>query len=279
MLLATVLLSLMHALVRHVGSDMHPFEVSFFRNLFGLLAVLPLVLRNGVKSLRTRHPGLQALRSVLGVMAMLSWFYALTVVPIAQATALSFTNVIFASIGAALILSETMRARRWTAVCLGFTGALIILRPGFEQISLGMLLVVGSSVAWGMAMVVIKKLSRTDSVVSIVAWMAINLTILSSIPALFVWTWPTWQELFWLTLVGALGTGGHLAMTNALKLADTSTIMPLDFARLLWASIIGYFAFSEIPDVGTWLGGAIIIASATYLIIREAQLGRATIRN
>ncbi len=276
MLLATIVLTMMHALVRFVGSDLHPFEVGFFRNLFGLIAVLPLVMRNGLKSLYTRHPGLQLFRSVLGVTAMLSWFYALTVVPIAQATALSFTAVIFASIGAALILGEVMHIRRWTAVCLGFVGAFIILRPGFQQVTAGMLLVLGSSVAWGMAMVVVKRLSRTDPVVSIVAWMAISLTVFSFVPALTVWTWPSWQQLFWLGLVGAFGTTGHLAMTSALKLADTTTLMPLDFTRLLWASVIGYFAFHEIPDVWTWIGGGIIIASASYLIFRETRVDSAS---
>ena len=274
MLIASIVLTIMHALVRHIGSDMHPFEVSFFRNLFGLIAVMPLVLRSGIKSLYTRHPGLQLLRAVLGVSAMLSWFYALSIVPIAQATALSFTAVIFASVGAAVVLREKMHVRRWTAVCLGFVGAFFILRPGFQEVSFGMMLVLGSSVAWGMAVVVVKRLSRTDPVVSIVAWMAISLTVFSFVPALYVWTWPSFEELLLLSLVGALGTTGHLAMTNALKHAEATTITPLDFTRLLWASVIGYFVFGEIPDIWTWIGGGIIIASASYLIFREARVGR-----
>jgi drug/metabolite transporter (DMT)-like permease len=165
-----------------------------------------------------------------------------------------------------------MHIRRWSAVCLGFVGAFIVLRPGFQQVTTGMLLVVGASVAGGMATVVVKRLSRTDSVVSIVAWMAIFLTVFSFVPALLVRTWPSWQQLFWLGLLGALGSAGHLSMTNALKLANTTTLMPLDFTRLLWASIIGYFASHEIPDAWTWIGGGIIIASASYLIFREAQV-------
>lgn len=274
MLGSTALLATMHALVRYVGGGMHPFEVAFFRNLFGLIVILPLLWRAGRAGLRTAQPRLQILRAVLGVVAMLCWFYGLSIVPIAEATALSFTAAIFASLGAVLILGEKMRLRRWTAVLLGFAGTLVVLRPGFEAMDLGSFIVLVAAVAWGLSIVVVKQLSGTDSTVSIVAWMSIMLTVLSFLPALFVWTWPTFAQLLWLGLIGTLATLGHLAMVQALKAVEATAILPLDFTRLLWASLLGYFAFAEVPDLWTWIGGTIIFGSATYIAYREARLKR-----
>ncbi|MDH3690045.1 MAG: DMT family transporter [Gammaproteobacteria bacterium] len=274
MTLAAMVLSAMHAIVRHVSGELHPFEISFFRNLFGFVAVLPLLIRAGWSGLRSKQPGLQVVRGLLGVTAMLIWFYSLSIVPIAQATALSFTAVIFGSIGAVVFLGEAMRLRRWIAVFLGFVGTLVILRPGFQSLDVGASMVLASSVAWGLAVVVVKKLSRTDSVISIVSWMAIMLTVLSFFPALLVWVWPTTDQLLWLGAIGVLATTGHLAMTKALKITDATAVLPLDFTRLIWASVIGYFAFSELPDLWTWLGGGIIVASATYIIYRESKVQR-----
>ena len=148
MLAATAVLTCMHATVRHVSDGMHPFEITFFRNLFALFAILPLALRGGVASLKSRQPKLQILRSLFGLVAMLTWFYGLSVVPIAQATALSFTSVIFGSIGAALVLGERMGLRRWSAVVAGFVGALVILRPGVESMDFLSLIVLLSALAY-----------------------------------------------------------------------------------------------------------------------------------
>lgn len=274
MLAATAVLTCMHATVRHVGDGMHPFEITFFRNLFGLVAILPLAMRAGFASMKSRQPGLQVLRSLFGLVAMLTWFYALSVVPIAQATALSFTSVIFGSIGAALVLGERMRLRRWSAVVAGFVGALVILRPGVGDVDPAALMVVLSSTCWAAAMLTVKRLSTTDSVVCIVTWNSVLLTLLSLPVAIPVWTTPSTEQLLWLGLIGVLATLGHLAMTSAFKVSAATVVFPVDYTRLVWASLIGYLAFSEVPDVWTWVGGTIIFASTTYIAYREAALRR-----
>ena len=275
MLLSTALLSCMHAMVRHVSQELHPFEIAFFRNLFGLLAVLPLLLRAGPGGFRTQRPWLQVARGVIGMGAMLGWFYGLSVTPIATATALSFTAAIFASLGAVVILGEKLRLRRWTAIIFGFIGALIVLRPGVEALSVGAAVIIFSSLCWGTNMVIVKRLSQTDNTVSIVLWMSLMMTLLSIFPALPVWQWPSPEALFWLLVLGFLATGGHLAMITALRLADTTTIMPLDYTRLIWTSLIGYWLFSETPDLWTWLGGSVIFTSSAYITYREAKLRKA----
>ena len=275
MLAATAVLTCMHASVRHVSDGMHTFEITFFRNLFGLVAILPLALRAGIGSLRSRQPGLQILRSAFGVVAMFTWFYGLSAVPIAQATALSFTAVIFGSIGAALVLGERMGPRRWSAVVAGFAGTLVILRPGVTDVDPAAFIVVLSSICWAGAMLTVKRLSITDSVVCIVTWNSVLLTVLSLPMALSVWVTPSLEQLLWLSLIGILATLGHLAMTGAFKASDAAVVFPVDYMRLLWAAVIGYLAFGEIPDVWTWVGGTIIFASTIYIAYREATLRRA----
>jgi drug/metabolite transporter (DMT)-like permease len=279
MLAATAVLTCMHATVRHVSDGMHPFEITFFRNLFALFAILPLALRGGLASLRSRQPGLQFLRSGFGLVAMLTWFYGLSIVPIAQATALSFTSVIFGSIGAALVLGERMGLRRWSAVVAGFVGALVILRPGVSEVDPAALIVVVSSILWAAALLTVKRLATTDTVVCIVTWNSVLLTVLSLPVAMTVWVTPSLEQLLWLSLIGVLATLGHLAMTSAFKASDATVVFPVDYMRLLWASVIGYVAFAEIPDAWTWVGGTIIFASTTYIAYREATLRRARERS
>lgn len=272
MLLATLALTCMHALVRFLSVEMHAFEITFFRNLFALLIMAPLMLRAGAEELKSRQPRLQLLRSCFGILAMALWFYGLSVVPIAEATALSFTAAIFGSIAASLFLRERMRLRRWTAVVTGFIGALIILRPGFQSVDPGAWIVLASSVFWALALVTVKRLSTTDSIVCIVAWNTVLLTVFSLPLAIPVWTAPSAEQLGWLFLIGLLATLGHLAMTNAFRLADATAVFPVDFTRLLWASILGFLLFAELPDAATWIGGALIFASTTYITFRERRV-------
>jgi drug/metabolite transporter (DMT)-like permease len=272
MLLSTAVLASMHAIVRHVATDMHPFEIAFFRNLFGFAAILPMLVRNGRSSLHTKQPKLQILRGVTGILAMLTWFFALSVVPIATATALSFTAAVFASLGALIFLGEKMRLRRWMAVIVSFIGVLIILRPGTGGFNVEALTVLFSASMWGAGVVIVKQLSRTDTGVAIVGWMGITLTILSIPPALFVWVSPTPTQLAWLCLIGLLGTVGHLTMIRGLRQAETTAVMSVDFARLLWATLLGSFFFADPVDALTWIGGGVIFASGIYIIYRESRV-------
>ena len=269
MFVAMTILSCMHGLVRHVSAEMHPFEIVFFRNLFGLLVLVPFAVRAGRAGLVSHRPGLQLLRGVVVAVAMFSWFYGLSVVPIAQATALSFTSAIFGSLAAVAFLGERMRRRRWTAVAISVVGVLVVLRPGLAGLDAGSLIVLLASLAWAGSVVLVKLLSRTDSSVAIVTWITMILAVLSLPPALLVWTWPTPAQLAWLGLIGALGTAGHLAMTRSFRLADVTAVLPIDFTRLIWTSLIGYLAFAETPDIWVWIGGTVIFTSTTYIAYRE----------
>lgn len=271
MLLSTVLLASMHGLIRSLSADLHPFVIVFFRNFLGLVAIMPLLFRAGFSSLKTNKPGLYTVRAIVGLLAMLSWFYALSKVPITHATALSFSTTIFATLCAWLFLGEKMRFRRCAAILVGITGVLVVLRPDLAGFNIYSLLVVVSAVAWGGAISIVKHLSQTETVTSIVGWMGISLTLLSIVPAMYYWQTPTFPQFLVLSVIGILATGGHLLMTSALKMADTAVVMSMDFFRLVWAAIIGSLFFTELLDIWTVLGACIIFAAGWYIIFRESQ--------
>ncbi len=274
MVLTTLCFTAMQTLVRVMGEVLPPFEVAFFRNLFGLLALAPIFLRYGLAPLRTRRLPLHALRGAVQAGGMLAFFTGVTMIPLAEVTALSFSAPLFGSLLAVLLLGEVIRVRRISALALGFAGVLLVLRPGFEEMSAGALLIVVSSLTWGMAITLIKLLSRTESSVTQTVYMSLFLTPITFVPALFVWEWPEPEHYLWFAGIGALGSLGHIAFAQAVKLADSTAVLPLDFLRLIWASLVGFLLFAEVPDARSWLGGAVIFASATYIAFREAALAR-----
>jgi drug/metabolite transporter (DMT)-like permease len=274
LLCATILFSSMHALIRHVGETQHPFEMAFFRNLFGFIVLAPFFMRYGFGILRTKRLGLHALRGGVHVGSMLLFFTAVTMAPLATVAAMTFTAPLFVTIGAVLLLGETIRYRRIGALLIGFAGVMIVLRPGSGDLELGTLLALGSSVIWACALLMIKVLSRTESSITLTAYMTLILTPLSAIPAAFVWQWPTWEDLGWLALMGTIGTAGHLFLAQAFREADATAVLPLDFLRLIWASLLSYFLFGQVPEVFVWIGGAVIFSSTIYLAYREAVVSK-----
>lgn len=274
LLCATILFSSMHALIRHVGEAQHPFEMAFFRNLFGIIVLAPFFMRYGFGILRTKRLGLHAIRGGVHVGSMLLFFTAVTVAPLATVAAMSFTAPLFVTLGAVLLLGEKIRARRIGALLIGFAGVMIVLRPGAGDLELGALMALGSSVIWACALLMIKVLARTESSLTLTAYMALFLTPLSAIPAAFVWQWPSWEELGWLALMGSVGTAGHLCLAQAFREADATTVLPLDFLRLIWASLLGFFLFGQVPELFVWIGGAVIFSSTIYLTYREAVVSR-----
>ncbi len=274
MLVATFCFTAMHALIRLTTAEIHPFVVAFYRNLFGLLVLVPILVRAGPGVFRTTKLHLHGARAALQMSAMLSFFYALSITPLAEVAALAFSSPLFVTVIAILILGEVIRIRRIAALAAGIAGTLIIVRPGIGSVDPGALAVLGSSAAWGSALIIIKVASRTDSSLTITAYMAILVTPMALIPALFFWSVPDLATLGWFALLGAFGTAGHFCMAQALKEADATTVMPFDFTRLIWASVLGVLIFGEYPDLWTWVGGSVIFASTVYIAYRETQVKR-----
>ena len=271
MCLSTVAFSIMHGLVRFVSEVLPPFQIAFFRNIFGLAFLLPLLMRSRFAVLRTRQIGLHALRGVINMAAMLMFFTALSISPIAKVTALGFTAPIFMAILAVIVLGERFRIYRWSAIFLGFAGMLIILRPGLVVIDTGALLVIGSAVLWAVAMLIIKIQSRTESSLTIVAYMGIFLGVFSIAPALWVWQPFELQTLGLMVLIGLFGSIAQMAISESLKETDPTALMPFDFLKLIWTAMIGAWFFAEIPDIYTWIGATVIFSSGLFIAFRERR--------
>ena len=271
---AAVCFSGMIVLIRLATDLLHPFQVAFFRNAFGLMFMLPWILHSGLGVLRTRRIGAYSWRAVTGLAAMLSWFLALSMMPLAEAVSLSFTSPLFATMGAALFLGEIVRARRWTATAIGFLGVLVIVRPGLEAVTPAAMLVLLSALAGAVSALLVKSLSRTEPSRAMVTYMTLFLTPLSLVPALFVWQAPSLTVLGIMLAVGALATVAHLMFTHAMHLADASAVIPLDYLRLPLVALLGWALFGERMDVWSWAGAAIIIASTLYIARREAVVAR-----
>ncbi len=275
MIVSTVFFSVMHATIRHVSQDLHPFQIAFFRNFFGLIVFLPIIVQRGVGVFHTARLGLHVVRAMLNMLAMFSFFYALSITPIAKVTALSFTSPLFMAVLSVIVLGERMRARRWTATILGFVGTLVILRPGIEAVDFGAMLVLGSASIWAVTMIVIKVLLRTDSSVSVTAYVNLLLSLLSLGPAIYVWQWPDPAAWGWLLFIGVGGTIGQLLLAESLKQAEATAVMPFDFLKLVWTALLGLWLFAEVPTLHTWIGAAIIFSSGFYIAYRESVIARA----
>jgi S-adenosylmethionine uptake transporter len=274
MLLANVCVAGMTCAIRIAAADLHAFEIAFFRNLFGLAFLLPFLIPAGIGVVRTHALGRLFVSSGGHLIAMLCYFLAAAVMPLAELTALAFTKPLFASIGAALILHEIVRARRWSAIALGFVGVLIVVRPGAEALSPYAGLVLLSAVASAAVVLMIKQMTRGVSTMTIVLYQSLFLTILSLPPALLVWQTPGWQSLLLVALIGGLGTITWLCFTRAFALADASAAMPFEFLKLPFTAFLAYLLFAQVPSIWTWLGGGLIFASTIYVSHREARVAR-----
>ena len=215
--IATVFFSCMSILIRHVSSELHPLEIVFFRNLLALMWMMPWLMNAGLSSMKTQRIGMYGFRAGISVVGMTCGFWAITLIPIAEATALSFLAPIFATVGAALFLGEDVRLRRWSAVFIGFAGAMIVLRPGDAVIQFGAILALINCVAMAGNKLVLKSLTRTEPPEAIITYMVLLLTPLTLVPALFVWQTPSWEMLGWMVVLAGCGTMGHWCITKAVS--------------------------------------------------------------
>ncbi|HLG44648.1 MAG TPA: DMT family transporter [Reyranella sp.] len=269
--LAGLLFALLNVFTLIPAQHLNPYVMAFLRYLFGTLFLVPIVLRLGVhRTMRTHRLPLHLFRGCIHAGGMFLWFIGLPLTTLASITALGFTGPIFVTIGAALFLGEDVRLRRWIAVAVGFAGAMIIIRPGIGDLGLGAVVILISTPIFSASNLISKALARTESAPTIVVWQ--NLTIsLAALPvALWFWQTPQWSDLVWFIAAGLCGTLGHMCQQNGYQLADITLLQPIGFLSLLWNALLGYFLFFQRPDVWTFVGAAVIFASAMYISHREA---------
>ena len=264
----------MSAAIRHVSAEISVFQIAFIRNGIGTLILLPFMLRIGFGSFDLGRFRLFAVRAGIGVFAMWAWYSALQMTPLAEAITLNFTVSLWMIPVAILMLGERVGPRRWIATAVGFAGVLIVLQPGAETVSVGGLLAIFAALLFAVSMALVRLLARSESPLAIVFYMNLIMTPLSLGPALWWWEMPTLEQLGWLLGIGCILTIAHFSMARALSIMEATAIVPLDFTRLPFAVLIGWFAFAEFPDIWTWVGAVFIVTSAVYIARREALLGK-----
>ena len=257
--------------VRYLGTSMNPVQAAFIRYCFGIVLILPLLSRAGVMSLDRDRLGFHALRGLVHGGGVILWFLAMSRIPISEVTALGFTTPIFVTLGAAVFLSERLKPYRVAAVLLGFIGALLILRPGLRVIDIGALAQLGAAPLFACSYLMAKSATRREASSLIVVLLSVFCTLTLALPALLVWRTPTLDELLLLGLTALLATSGHYCMTRALEAAEVSAVQPFTFLQLVWATILGLILFDETPDVWIWIGGAVIVGSATWMAQQEVR--------
>ena len=271
MIVALFMFACMSVFIRLSTNSLPVVEVVFFRNALAVMLLMPLIMHTGWSSLRMNKPNLFFLRALINVGGMFAGFTALTLIPLAQVTALSFTGPLFITIGAVLFLGEVIRARRIAGIVVGFFGTLIILQPGFTEISFGAMTALASTLSIAMASLIVKKLTATETPEAIVTWMVVMQSPLALIPAISVWQWPTLEAWVYLWAMALTATIAHLCFTRAFRLVDITALQPLEFIKLPFTVFLAWIVFAEWPGLWTWVGGTVIFASTVYITQREAK--------
>ncbi len=261
-------------LIRVASETIHPFVIVFYRTLFALIAFPPYLFRHKISVLKTDHMGQHALRGVFSFLGTLGLFYAVATIPLADVVAISYSAPVFAAAGVVLILKEKVHWRRMAAILAGFAGVLIVMRPGFREISPGLFAAVSGSLMLAGSLVVIKSLSGTDKPEIIALYSFLFVLPGSFIVALFFWAWPNMFELMILVAIGILVALAHTALARAFSYSQATAVLPLDFSRMIFATILGAVAFGESVDVIAWIGAAIILGSTVFVAHREAVVGK-----
>lgn len=261
--------------IHQLAVELHPLLVTFFRNLIAIIVLLPLIVRVGLSGLKPKRPGLQLLRGLLQAVSAFLFVGGLALAPLAKATALNFSAPLFAAVLALAFLGETFRLRRMAALIIGFTGTLVVLRPWEGGLDIGSTYVLLSAFLWAIGMIVIKILMRSESSLTTTILTSVISTPFLFVAALAVWQTPTPLQFAWLVGIGIVYAVASLTFAEALKCADLTALMPLDFLKLIWAAAIGYIFFAEVPEIATWIGGTLIFAGATYIAYRERAVRNA----
>lgn len=275
MLVAALTMTLQSAIVKDLGATIDSFEIAFFRGLFGTLMVLPVAIRRLHLRDLSHNLGLHTGRTIAGVTSLICTFYAFTAMPLADATAIMFTMPVFMIVLAVVFLGESAGWWRTTATLIGFLGVVIVVRPGTAAFDPVSLIALFGALLHAVVGVFVKKMARVEPPELIMLYFSLLATVVFFLPTLYVWHSPTPEELASLGAVAVLGIVNQVCFIAACRVGEMTVVAPLDYTRLLFAGILGYAVFGEIPDGITAIGALFIIASG-FLILRTSAASRRT---
>lgn len=253
-------------LTRYLDGSYDTFQLAFLRCIVGVSVLTPIVLRSGVAQLKTKIIHIHVLRMVVTYVAILFWFYAAETVPVGDFFAIQFATPLFTIGAAALLLREHVSLKSWMAAFIGFGGVLIIVRPGYIPITLGVLGALATALSYALVNTLIKVASRYDSPTVMTFYVNVLILPVSAIPAFFVWKTPSWEDVPTLLGVALFATMAQFCVASAISLADARVVQPMNFLRMPMAALAGFIVFSEFPDAWTWIGAVIIFGAAWYAV-------------
>jgi drug/metabolite transporter (DMT)-like permease len=258
---------------RATTAELNVFQILEMRSVIGFFMLLPLVyFAGGFAAMRTQRPLQHVGRNIAHYVGQSAWLYALTLIPLGELISIEFTTPIWTAILAVAFLGERLTRARIAAIALGLVGIVVIVRPGLDRIEPGHLVVLGAAFAFGISLVMVKSLTRTDNVVRIIFWMLIIQSAIGLAPALYFWRDPSLELWPWILLIALTGASSHFCLAQALVYADATLISPIDFLRVPLSALIGWMLYQEQIDVYTALGAALILAgNLLNLQTRPAQ--------
>lgn len=264
-ILTCLLVSIFVSIVKYLSFDFHPFFIVFMRNLFGFLFFLPLIIKTKAQIFKTKTLNLHIIRGLNGWIGMLIWFYVVNLIALPELIAMTFLVPIVTTLGAMVFLHEKVSKNIWFSLITGFFGILFITRPGFRELNYGYLLMLTVPFSWSFTNLLIKKMTKTEKPKVIVLYMS-TIMFLFSIPLGFIFYQEVnIEQLFWFIALGVLSSLSHVTMSHAFSKADLSVVQPFDFLRLIFTSIIAYFAFGQKLDIYTFIGSIIIMIGVIFL--------------
>lgn len=274
-LATTALFSITTAMAKISVADFHVLQILFIRQMIVFLSVLPAIANGFPGNLKTNQPFTHIFRLIGAFIALSTGIWAVSVLPLTTATTLAFSQVFFVTLLAMKFLNEPIGLQRILAVIVGFIGVLIVLRPSLGGIAdmnsfIPIICAMGASVA----VTCVRKLSQTESIATLLSYQAIFVGLLSGVPMFWLWVTPNWSDFLFMVAIGIVATIAQWTGIKALREGEASIISSIAYMQLIYASLLGYLLFSEIPDSFTLIGASVIIGSAIYTIQREARQKR-----
>lgn len=269
----TMVFAFNDTLVKILGGTIHPIEMVFFRYCVGTVVLIPMFWRAGMTVMTTQRLPLHVGRAIIAGIGQAGAFYAVVHLLLADATAVQFSRPLFMTFLAVFILGESVGWRRWGATIVGFSGVIVMLRPGQSDLDIAWIVALVTALIFALAMILIRKLSQTEPPARILFFYHVTGLVFFVGPAIWVWRTPVAEEWLFLFLIGFLTTVAMICFVRALAVGEASIVGPMEYTRLIYAAILGYFLFAEVPVIWTWIGAALIVASALYIARREAFVG------
>ena len=269
---AMFLFSLTHTSVRLMSDTMTAFQIVFWRMLLSMAMLMPWYAWQGFGLLKTRRPGMHALRAAVNCGGMLLWFFAIAVVPLGKAVAIHFVLPIFVMVLAVIVLRERVGIRRMSAALVGFGGVLLVLRPNEFGIGWPEIMILGSALCYATTVIFLKYMVKSETPLALTFYTNFFILLFTIPPTIWFWVPPSVDDIFPILAIGVTGTFAPLLYTTALRIADASIIAATDFLRLPITAGLAFALFGEVPDIWVWIGGGIIFLSTWYIAVRESRL-------